>query len=179
MMSFFNILYTIFSQSCRCKHSTGWAYNWLDTYAFRDPWSTTCCIKYRTVFGWWVVVLFINKNARMLQSCTDARMPQSCTGCTSHLAVWCHCYSVATRALGLCISCLRCRDVVTSRLLWLITYVLGAPSADGIPFQVDLSTSRSKSKSTSRPTTMQPVYSYFVSLSEGGIYDIGTEILLL
>ena len=69
--------------------------------------------------------------------------------------------------------------VATSRLLWLITYVLRGPSADGIPFQVDLSTSRSKSKSTSRPTTMQPVYSYFVSLSEGGIYDIGTEILLL
>ena len=70
-------------------------------------------------------------------------------------------------------------NLVTSRLLWLITYVLRGPSADGIPFQVDLSTSRSKSKSTSRPTTMQPVYSYFVSLSEGGIYDIGTEILLL
>ena len=70
-------------------------------------------------------------------------------------------------------------NMVTSRLLWLITYVLRGPSADGIPFQVDLSTSRSKSKSTSRPTTMQPVYSYFVSLSEGGIYDIGTEILLL
>ena len=59
--------------------------------------------------------------------------------------------------------------VVTSRLLWLITYVLRGPSADGIPFQVDLSTSRSKSKSTSRSTTMQPVYSYFVSLSEGGM----------
>ena len=52
--------------------------------------------------------------------------------------------------------------VETSRLLWLITYVLRGPSADGIPFQVDLSTSRSKSKSTSRPTTMQPVYSYSV-----------------
>ena len=61
--------------------------------------------------GCWEVALFINKNARMLESCTDARMPQSCTGCNSHLAVWCHCYSVATRALGLCISCSRCGDV--------------------------------------------------------------------
>ena len=49
-----------------------------------------------------VVVLFINKTARM---------PQSCTGCKRHLAVWCHCYSAATIALGLCITCLRCRDV--------------------------------------------------------------------
>ena len=39
---------------------------------------------------YWVAALFINKNARM---------PQSCTGCSS------------TIALGLCIACLRCRDV--------------------------------------------------------------------
>ena len=39
---------------------------------------------------YWVAALFINKNARM---------PQSCTGCSS------------TIALGLCIACLRCRDI--------------------------------------------------------------------
>ena len=58
-----------------------------------------------------VAALFINKNARMPQSRSVDRIPASCIGCNRHLAVWCHCYSVATRALGLCISCLRCRDV--------------------------------------------------------------------
>ena len=47
----------------------------------------------------------------MPQSRSVDRIPPSCIGCNRHLAVWCHCYSVATRALGLCISCLRCRDV--------------------------------------------------------------------
>ena len=36
-------------------------------------------------------------------------MPQTCTGCKSHLAVWCRCYSAKTIALGLCVTCLRSR----------------------------------------------------------------------
>ena len=61
--------------------------------------------------GCWEAALFINKNARMSLSWTDDRLPQSCIGCNRHFAVWCHCYSAATKALGLCISCLRCREV--------------------------------------------------------------------
>ena len=39
-------------------------------------------------------------------------MPQTCTCCKSHLAVWCRCYSAKTIALGLCVTCLRSRVVV-------------------------------------------------------------------
>ena len=75
-------------------------------------------VKIRTLSTCWAVAVGLNINK-------NARMPQTCTGCKSHLAVWCRCYSAKTIALGLCVTCLRSRVVVNVlRSIWDSTWYL-------------------------------------------------------